>query len=607
MSVQRVSGFPGPFAVTSPPGAAGWESLYPYYYLFSQDRREYEDGQFWYQDALHHPEPLFPFDTITCESWWVGLGQNNTRIFVLPPALGIDQRVLNGYLYITPIPVADPSEIPKRVEHFMRRAGYYYQNWDELYGKWKAKALATIEELEQLAVKDLPEMEDEAVVTQARGISSGYVLIESYNRAIENMYKIWQLHFEFLNLGYAAYLTFSDFCKKAFPSITDQTMARLVSGIDVLLYRPDEELKRLAGLAVRLDLVSDLAGDKETVLASLAGSEAGRQWLADLEQTKHPWFYFSTGTGFYHHHTSWVDDLSIPLAAIRGYAEQLVQGKSLERPTAELARQRDELAAEYAALLQTDADRKAFQDLLGLARTVFPYVEEHNFYVEHWHHTVFWNKIREFGRVLAGRGFFADPDDIFYLHRFEIHAALYDLVSAWAAGGVMRGPQYWPREVARRKEILAALREWSPPPALGSPPEQISEPFTVMLWGITSDRVADWLAASDGSGSGSIKGFAGSPGSAEGPARVVMTVDQLTGVQEGEILVCPITTPSWAPVFTRIGAVVTDIGGIMSHAAIVCREYGVPAVVGTGFGTKNIRTGQMVRVDGYTGIVTMLD
>jgi pyruvate, water dikinase len=78
-------------------------------------------------------------------------------------------------------------------------------------------------------------------------------------------------------------------------------------------------------------------------------------------------------------------------------------------------------------------------------------------------------------------------------------------------------------------------------------------------------------------------------------------------VRSGEILVCPITAPSWAPVFSRIRGAVSDIGGIMSHAAIVSREYGLPAVVGTGFGTSTIRTGQRVRVDGGKGIVTLLD
>ena len=76
---------------------------------------------------------------------------------------------------------------------------------------------------------------------------------------------------------------------------------------------------------------------------------------------------------------------------------------------------------------------------------------------------------------------------------------------------------------------------------------------------------------------------------------------------DGEILVAPLTAPSWAPIFSKIKATVTDIGGMMSHAAIVCREYGLPAVTGTAFGTKNITTGTMIRVNGNEGTVTVLD
>ncbi len=602
--------FPSPFEVPTPEGCEGWKDLYPYYYVFSEDRKEFEDKRFWFQDSMHHPEPLYPFDTITCESWWVALGQNNTRVFIVPPALGIDQRVLNGYLYITALPVANPDDIPARVGHFMERAGYYFQNWDRLYAQWVKKAEDTIAELKAIKVPDLPEMEDlETVVKAGRGITSAYDLVVAYDRAIENMYKIWQLHFEFLNLGYAAYLTFYGFCKNAFPDISDQTVAKLVSGIDVILFRPDEELKRLSQAAVDLGVagVFKKTIQPDEVIAAMDKTDAGKKWLAELEKSKDPWFYFSTGTGFYHLHRSWIDDLTVPCLAIRGYIEKIEKGETLSRPTAEIRKERDRLAAEYTALMPTDEDKKAFQEQLGLARTVFPYVENHNFYVEHWHHTVFWNKMREFGRVLVNNGFFKEVDDMFYLHRFEVQEALYDLIGAWGSGGEARGPRYWPPIVEKRKALFEKLKAYAPPPALGEPPEVVTEPFTIMLWGITTDSIKRWLQPQGAGDSKELHGFAGSPGLAEGPARVITSVQELKDVQSGEILVCPITTPSWAPVFPRIKATVTDIGGMMSHAAIVCREYGLPAVIGTGFGTKTIKTGQRLRVDGTSGVVTVLD
>jgi pyruvate,water dikinase len=125
-----------------------------------------------------------------------------------------------------------------------------------------------------------------------------------------------------------------------------------------------------------------------------------------------------------------------------------------------------------------------------------------------------------------------------------------------------------------------------------------------MLWGVTTERVQEWARQRDGGDE--LNGAAASPGEVEGPARVVRTVDEIGDIREGEILVCSITSPAWAPIFSKITATVTDIGGVMSHAAIVSREYGLPAVVGTGTATSRIRTGQTLRVDGSTGVVTIV-
>ncbi len=120
---------------------------------------------------------------------------------------------------------------------------------------------------------------------------------------------------------------------------------------------------------------------------------------------------------------------------------------------------------------------------------------------------------------------------------------------------------------------MEAMRAWSPPPALGAVPDAITEPLTIMLWGITTERVQEWAAA-ESTGSGSLSGFAGSAGVVEGTARVILDVRDIGDLEEGEILVAPVTSPSWTPVFGKVAAAVSDIGGIMSHAAIVAREYG---------------------------------
>jgi pyruvate, water dikinase len=428
--------------------------------------------------------------------------------------------------------------------------------------------------------------------------------MESYDRAIQLLYKAWQYHFEFLNLGYAAYLDFFGFVKEQFPTIPDQAIAKMVQGVEVDLFRPDDELKKLAKLAVKLGIVDALnTGTVDEALAAVARHPRGAEWLAAWKAAQDPWFNFTSGNGFYSADKYWIEHLDIPLGFVRDYVARLAAGETIDRPTAEIAKERDRITSEYAEMLTGDA-RAAFEGKLGLARTVFPYVENHNFYIEHWSMSVFWRKMRELGRVLQQAGFWKQPDDIFYLTRQEVRDAMFDYGNAWAVGADAAGPIYWPPEIERRRKIIAALATQPPQPALNAPPEVITEPFTIMLWGITTESVARWLnGASDKM---KLTGMAASPGRVEGRARVIRSAEELSQIKEGEILVAPVTAPSWAPVFGKIRATVTDIGGMMSHAAIVCREYGLPAVTGTGSASSSIKTGQMLRVDGTTGEVTIM-
>jgi pyruvate,water dikinase len=191
----------------------------------------------------------------------------------------------------------------------------------------------------------------------------------------------------------------------------------------------------------------------------------------------------------------------------------------------------------------------------------------------------------------------------------DVPLLIEDLTTTWALGeGVPSRFQYWQAKAEKRKKIIEAARKWNPIPALGTPPEEVAEPFTVMLWGITTEKVQDWLkgVAVVPAEVTELKGFASSAGVVEGKVRVVKLLEEITKIEQGEILVCPTTNPAWAPVFTKIKASITDIGGLTSHAAIVCREYGVPSVTGTGFATNVLKTGDTVKVDGNTGIVKIL-
>ncbi len=594
--------FPLPSQITDVPGAEGWRSMYPYFTRFQPE----DDGRFWFYNAMHFPEPMPAFDTITAEIPYTAIGANTARVFCFPTTLGIEHRIVNGRVYITAIPVLDPAEIERRLAVFQERAGHYYQNWDSLYEGWKTRMAGLIAEIEAIEVPQLPELDDPDVVMQSRGVAQNHYVRENFHRCIDLYSKMWHHHTEFLMLGYGAYVVFFEFCKQAFPEIPDQMVARMVAGVEVIMYRPDDELRKLARLAVEYGL-DDLFTDgcsADTVLTAMAQrGEAGQLWLAAFGESSDPWFHVSTGDGFYHHHRSWQDNLTVPFAALPRYVKMIKAGEELDRPTEALRTERERIVSEYRGLLGSDEERAAFDQMLGLARTVFPYVEDHKFYCEHWFTTQFFAKIREFGDLLARNGILDEAEDVFQLHHSEVDLALADLMLAWSAGSTPLGGRHYKPIIAERKRMLDVLKDWTPPAAIGPVPEALNDPAVRMLWGVTAETLERWSAASDPA---EIHGYAASPGVVEGTARVLRSVNEIGQIRDGEILVCPVTAPSWAPVFGKIKAAVSDIGGTMSHAAIVAREYGMPAVVGTGHATKQIKTGQLIRVDGDRGIVRII-
>ena len=597
--------FPAPSSLKVLPGTERAQAAYPYYMQFTAA----DDARFWFYNSMHFPEPMSAFDMVTAEAAYCALGSSTTRVHCLPTTLGIDYRIINGRVYIGGNAVTDPAEIARRTGEFQQRAFYYYDNWERLYAQWREKMLALIREAQALPKLELPEFEPLANVHAGRGIAANHQLLETYQKTLEGYFRMWHHHFEFLLLGYGAYMAFFAFCKKAFPEISDQTVARMVAGIDAEIFRPDEELRRLARRAVELGVDDEFKEGRtaQAIMAALGTRGApGQAWLEELATSRDPWFNINVGDGFYHYHRSWNDDLTMPFAGLPGYIARVKAGESLKRPIEKLQAQRRQLIQDYRELLGSEQEREAYDQMIALAHRVFPYVEGHKFYCEHWYTNLFFNKIREFGSLLAAYGFFADPEDVFQLTHYELEAAIIDLMTSWSNGSPPRGPDHWPQIVSERRAAIAEWAKHSPPPALGPVPDVIDDPAIVMLWGITRESLESWLRDASGGDSRELRGFAASSGVVEGPACVVKSVEEIARVRQGDILVCQITNPTWAPIFQKIAGAVSDIGGSMSHAAIVAREYGLPAVVGTGTATSRIKDGQRIRVDGGRGVVTIL-
>ncbi|MBP1735541.1 MAG: PEP-utilizing protein mobile region [Deltaproteobacteria bacterium] len=612
--MSDVKRFPFASEVKIPKELEGWEEMYAPIRLFGKDREEWDNNHIWFADKIHAPEPLYPLDDIFQEAWQIALSQNNTRVFCIPPAQGVAQRILGCYMYISPVEPPSPETIGEKAALFGKRVPYVFQNYDMLWEKWLQKFQALGKEMRELElVKEMPKfVPDDEVIPLVKGYTASYDVLASYNLLINLIFKAWQWHFEYLNLAYAAYLMFADAARKLFPGIKESTIGKMVAGAEVDMFRPEEELCRLSRLAMAHRTVADVlkkdtsAAEKTKELESTAD---GRVWLEELQRVKDPWMMVSCGSGWFHYEGSWTNKKDVPFTYMQSYIQRLEKGETIERSLTAISEERERIVAEYRKLIKTDDDRKSFDDAFGVVRTIYKYAEDHIFWVEHWLHTIWFEKVRVFGKLLVDNKVLKNVDDIFLFNRFEVPVLLEDLVTTWALGeGVPSRSKFWMEKAEKREKIINAAKQWMAPPALGIPPEEIVEPFTVMLWGVTGAQVDEWMKGEGKAGKDitELKGFASSAGVAEGPARVLKLLGDIVNLKEGEILVAPTTNPSWAPVFTKIKGAVTDIGGLTSHAAIVSREYGLPSVTGTGYATQVIKTGDIIRLDGGTGVVTIV-
>jgi pyruvate,water dikinase len=194
----------------------------------------------------------------------------------------------------------------------------------------------------------------------------------------------------------------------------------------------------------------------------------------------------------------------------------------------------------------------------------------------------------EFGRRFAAVGVLDTVEDVFYLTFDEARAT---------AAALPHLDQR--RLVAGRRAELEYFRTIPPPPALGTlppcpPPDDPFSRADLRFWGAPPSPSGE---------PDIIHGHAGSPGRARGPAKIIRSLAEAHRLQKGDVLVAEATMPPWTPLFALVAAVVTDTGGVLSHSAVVAREYGIPAVVGAGIATRTLRDGQMVEVDGSAGIV----
>ena len=240
--------------------------------------------------------------------------------------------------------------------------------------------------------------------------------------------------------------------------------------------------------------------------------------------------------------------------------------------------------------------KSEFRSLLKRARLAYALHDEETFYTQNLCDGITRYVLLELGTRLAARNLIQNREDVFMLTMNEARKAL-------KTGSDHKG--LVKRRIGERMWALANQG----PPTYGTPPPP--PPLDVFPIDVQSlIRSLNWslqgvYLGKAPSEPGRLSGTPASPGSYEGSARIVEDEAGFGKLQPGDILVCPSTSPSWSVVFPIIGALVTEAGGVLSHPAIVAREYGIPAVLSVEVATKKLRDGQKIRVDGEKGIITV--
>jgi pyruvate,water dikinase len=353
---------------------------------------------------------------------------------------------------------------------------------------------------------------------------------------------------------------------------------RLIQGYGNKSVEAGEGIWRLARLAETMPAVAERVASIDAdsaldVLADLEGDAAAAPFVEAFRAYLDEFGWrddFSAPT--------WAERPAVPLTMLRSYLE----AKDYDHPAEQrrLAEEREAALAETLAQLSPD-DRARLAEAQDAARGVAILSEDHNFYIDQRLQTMPRRLVLAAGRRLASRDMLADEDQVFHVHMSELTGALR------GDGGALG------ETASRRKEDLARWRDLTPPPFIGAPPPPTPEG-------------AQAAAPRDADSSGELRGLAASAGVARGPARIVPTLADSHRLRPGDILVTSVTQPPWTPLFAFARAVVTEVGGVLGHTAIVAREYGIPAVLAVPDAMRRLPDGALIEVDGAAGVVRVV-
>jgi phosphohistidine swiveling domain-containing protein len=524
----------------------------------------------WERDDMHMPFALTPLAEDFCVEV---IGRSFNPFY---EQFGVPQRLhaaaWNGWVYFSSRPNV-PEEERKAAE----------AHWIEVHRSripltralWEEEVIPELREIfgriARLPIEDLP----------------GDAAAEAWLRAWSDTHRAWVLHFVTIMGPYQVLDDLIDAYNAAMGAGHDVEALELIGGGHHVLEDVEEGVEALAAMTSAEPALADAIE-----AAANQGDAMAPVDLGELRSLPGGGRFVDALAGFLAEHghlgqnhddlrlASWAEAPRSLLSRIAVRRKQPPQ-PAREREAAQ-ARRADELAgAVRVKLADRPGELAAFETVLGHARDIGYLTEGHNYWIDRLSQARVRTLALRVGRRFARDGVVADPDDVFFLHRDEVAAALRDGAGRHSLIAARRG------EHERNRRL-------DPPYHVGVIPDKPS----------TGDRFDGPRVAS--TEADMLRGTGASAGVVRGPARITLSQDDFGRIRPGDIIVCPSSNPSWVPVFTVAGGLVTNTGGVLSHAAVVAREFGLPAVVGTTDATTRIADGRLVEIDGTAGTVRLL-
>ena len=558
---------------------------------------DWQDGQkdlLWVHDDLHIPNPISPMYA-DIGGWWLRCDYMFRR-FGTPFASDWISKIINGYVYTAAIPAqvglsAETTEYGARYtprtpvdENYAAEIGGY-MGWtlpsyaENFLNWWRDRLVPEIKR--NFERFDTYDYDGASLVELA-------ILLED---AIDMHERHWAIHWTLNFSQFSATMNLNAAIAEAKGEGDHSAlMGRLQSSTENRNWDSIEELWKIKE-AVKTNggTVAEAFASGETgadILRALGRTEEGKSFLAKEIEAYQAEYGFKSMWAHEFAFKTWREDPVPVIEAIHGYVEA-----DYDYP-AEIAAVAKDLEAAKAEALEGVAEDKleALQSALNLSLRMNPLTPDHHFYIDQGTNARVRLVLVAIGRKLVADGKLGDPEDVMYLKYNELRTLMAGSNSFDAEDLV------GDRRDARENSFEIRPRDW-----VGTATEEnLAFPY-LNLWAFPEKVYREPPTVE-----GEIHGLGASAGVIEGTARVVLSPEQFSQVKPQEIVVCRMTSPAWVVLFTKISGLVTDAGGMASHPAVVSREFGIPAVVGTSDATRKIETGDRVRVNGSTGVVEVL-